>query len=114
MAFAMCVVAVAAAAATCTTFLGLICLIWIQVAVSLLEPTDTCSSGYNGYISPPVSSGTPEVFYTCFYKHAHRLRLEKTFLPLLDPGGGFRSQKRNGGQATVSEVERSQIYNGFM
>jgi hypothetical protein len=41
----------------------------------------------------------PEVFYTCFYNHAHRLRLEKLlyielsrssngcFKPLLDPGG---------------------------
>jgi hypothetical protein len=29
------------------------------------------------YVSPPHSSWTPGVFYTYFYKHAHRLRLEK-------------------------------------
>jgi hypothetical protein len=29
------------------------------------------------YISPLNSSSTPGVFYTCFYNHAHRLRLEK-------------------------------------
>ena len=29
------------------------------------------------YASPPVSSGTPGVFYTYFYNHARRLRLEK-------------------------------------
>jgi hypothetical protein len=28
-------------------------------------------------ISPPLSRGTPGVFYTYFYNHAHRLRLEK-------------------------------------
>ena len=34
-----------------------------------------------GYVSPPVSSGTPGVFYTCFYNHARRLRLKKTIMP---------------------------------
>jgi hypothetical protein len=50
------------------------------------------------------SSSTPGVFYTNFYNHAHRLRLEKllhvelsrspsgNFKPLLDPGGGFNSE----------------------
>jgi hypothetical protein len=67
-------------------------------------------------ISPVLSRGTPGVFYTYFYNHTRRLRLEKLlylelsrspggyFRPLLDPGGGFRSetavtkpfQKRNG------------------
>ena len=53
---------------------------------------------------PPHSSWIPGVFYTYFYNHAHRLRLEKLlylehskssngFLkPLLDPGGGFTSE----------------------
>jgi hypothetical protein len=53
------------------------------------------------YISNPDSSWTPGVFYTYFYNHAHRLRLEKLlylelsrspngFLKvLLDPGGRF-------------------------
>jgi hypothetical protein len=48
-------------------------------------------------VGPP----TPGVFYTYFYNHGHRLRLEKLlyielprsssgyFKPLLDPGGGF-------------------------
>jgi hypothetical protein len=56
------------------------------------------------YAHLPVSRGTPRVFYTFFYNHAHRLRLEKLlylglsrspngFLkPLLDPGGGFTSE----------------------
>jgi hypothetical protein len=55
-------------------------------------------------ISPLLSSWTPGVFYTYFYNHAHRLRLEKLlylelsrspngyFKPLLEPGGGFRSE----------------------
>ena len=46
----------------------------------------------------------PQLFYTYFYNHAHRLRHEKLlytevsrspsgyFKPLLDPGGGFRSE----------------------
>jgi hypothetical protein len=54
--------------------------------------------------SPRHSSSTPGGLHTCFYNHAHRLRLEKLlylgfsrgsngFLkPLLDPGGGFRSE----------------------
>jgi hypothetical protein len=29
------------------------------------------------YVSPPNSSGPPGVFYTYFYNHARRLRLEK-------------------------------------
>jgi hypothetical protein len=43
------------------------------------------------------TSLTPGTFYTCFYNHAHRPRLEKPsllylelpghFIPLLDPGG---------------------------
>ena len=32
---------------------------------------------YVGHISHPNSSWTPGVFYTYFYNHAHRLRLEK-------------------------------------
>ena len=59
--------------------------------------------GYRN-ISGFHSSSTPGVFYECFYNHAHRLRLEKLlytglsrssngyFKPLLDPGGGFRSE----------------------
>ena len=55
-------------------------------------------------VSPPLSSWTPGVFYTYFYNHARRLRLEKLlclglsrssngfFKPLLDPGGGFTSE----------------------
>jgi hypothetical protein len=79
------------------------------------------------YVSPPISTWTPEVFYTLFFNHAHRLRLEKLlylelsrssngfFQVLLDPGGGFTSettarrlQKRNGRYETVSvsEVKR--------
>jgi hypothetical protein len=56
------------------------------------------------YISGLNLVSTPQVFYTCFYNHAHRPRLEKLlyiqlsrssngfFKPLLDPGGGFRSE----------------------
>jgi hypothetical protein len=56
------------------------------------------------YISPPVSSPTPGVFYTYFYNHARRLHLERLLYPelsrspngffkaLLDLGGGFRSK----------------------
>jgi hypothetical protein len=47
---------------------------------------------------------TPQLFYTHFYNHARRLRLEKLlcleasgspngfFKPLLDPDGGFTSE----------------------
>jgi hypothetical protein len=57
--------------------------------------------------SPLLSSWTPGVFYTYFYNHARRLRIEKLlylglsrssnnyFKPLLDPGG-----------TAVSEVKR--------
>ena len=56
------------------------------------------------HISPRHSSWTPGAFYTYFYNHAHRLRLEKLlclelsrssngfFQALLDPGGGFTSE----------------------
>ena len=73
------------------------------------------------------------IFYTYFYNHARRLRLEKLFYvelsrsyngnfkPLLDPGGVFTSettarrfQKWNGRYVTVSEVELLQINNGYM
>jgi hypothetical protein len=56
-----------------------------------------------------------------FYNHTRRLRLEKLlyivelsrspngyFKPLMDPGGGFRSE------TAVTEVKRLQIYNGYM
>jgi hypothetical protein len=54
--------------------------------------------------SPLLSSWTPGVFYTCFYNHARRLRLEKLLYielsrssdgllkPLLELGGGFASE----------------------
>jgi hypothetical protein len=42
------------------------------------------------HISPPVSSWTPGVFYTYFYNHAHRLRLEKLlYLELPRSSNGF-------------------------
>jgi hypothetical protein len=56
------------------------------------------------YISGLDQVYTPQLFYTCFYNHAHRLRLEKLlyielsisfngfFKPLLDPGYGFTSE----------------------
>ena len=59
--------------------------------------------GYR-HVSDVDTSSTPQLFYTFFYNHAHRLRLEKLlymelsrssngfFKPLLDPGGGFRSE----------------------
>jgi hypothetical protein len=46
--------------------------------------------------------------------------MPRAFKPLLDPGGGLtsetaaRRQKRNGRCATVSEVKRLQIYNGYV
>ena len=66
----------------------------------------------------PVSSWTPGVFYTYFYNHSRRLRLEKLlylelprspseyFKPLLDPGGGFRSETLHGrfGSETVTNL----------
>jgi hypothetical protein len=81
------------------------------------------------------SSSTSGVFYTHFYNHAHRPRLEKLlylelsrtrspkgfFKALLDPGdrsasetAARRFQNRNGRYETVSEVKRLQIYNGHM
>jgi hypothetical protein len=60
------------------------------------------------HVSPPDSSWTPGVFYTYFYNHARRLRLEKLlclklsrspngffkvpYFWIQDPGGGFRSK----------------------
>jgi hypothetical protein len=61
------------------------------------------------YINDRHSSWAPGVFYTYFYNHAHRLRLEKLLYlelsrsssgyckPLLDPGGGFTSETAAGG-----------------
>ena len=50
----------------------------------LLHPNGRlCSFGNDRFvvyiyiISPRLSSGPPGVFYTCFYNHARRLRLEK-------------------------------------
>ena len=76
---------------------------------------------------------TPGVFYTCFYNHARRLRLEKLlylelsrsssgyFKSILNLGCRFapetaarRFQKWNGSYVTISEVKRLQIYNGYM
>jgi hypothetical protein len=68
-----------------------------QVEINAAFYTDTAR-----YVSPLVSSWIPGVFYTYFYNHVHRLRLEKLlylelsrspngfFKVLLDPGGGFR------------------------
>jgi hypothetical protein len=82
-------------------------------AGSLQHPTalDTRGRGIGNwccglwyYISRRDSSGPPGVFCKYFYNYAHRLRLEKLlyielsrssagyFKPLLDPGGGFRSE----------------------
>ena len=59
---------------------------------------------YNGYISGLDLDSPPQLFYTYFYNHARRLRLEKLlclglsrspngFLKvLLDPGGGLTSE----------------------
>ena len=59
---------------------------------------------YSTYTSPLNLSWTPGVFYTYFYNHARRLRLEKLlylelsrslngfFKALLDLGGGFASE----------------------
>jgi hypothetical protein len=56
------------------------------------------------YISGLDGVWTPQLFYTYFYNHAHRLRLEKLlylelprssngfFKPLLDQDGGFTSE----------------------
>jgi hypothetical protein len=43
------------------------------------------------YFSPLLSRGTTGIFYTCFYKHARRLRLEKILFPELSrsPNGFF-------------------------
>jgi hypothetical protein len=60
--------------------------------------------GLTRHFSDLDSFRTPGVFYTCFYNHAHRLRLEKLlclepsrssngfFKPLLDPDDGFTSE----------------------
>ena len=109
-----------------------------QAACILLEPWGPELAGFQAkwgicgmlrgacmYVSPPVSSGTPGVFYPYFYNHARRLRLKKLlclvlsrisngyFKSLLDPGGGFTSetaarrlQKRNGRYVSVPEVKR--------
>jgi hypothetical protein len=47
------------------------------------------------YISHGDSSSTPGVFYTHFYNHAHRLRLEKLlYLELSRSPNGFSEVKR--------------------
>ena len=60
-----------------------------------------CSASY---VSGLKQAWAPQLFYSCFYNHAHRLRLEKLlylelsrgsngFLkPLLDPDDGFASE----------------------
>jgi hypothetical protein len=69
------------------------------------------------HFSPFVSSWTPGVFYTYFYNHAHRLRLEKLLyisrVSLLKwPHGGFRIETAV--TKPFSEVKRLQIYSGYM
>jgi hypothetical protein len=76
------------------------------------------------HVSHPHSSPTPGVFYTHFYNHAHRPRLEKlaclelSISPngfvLSASGSRWRFQKRNGRHETASEVKRLQIYNGYV
>jgi hypothetical protein len=56
------------------------------------------------YTSGSDEVSTPQLFYTYFYNHSHRLRLEKLlyielsrspngfFKPLLDPGNNFTSE----------------------
>jgi hypothetical protein len=56
------------------------------------------------YTSDSDEVSTPQLFYTYFYNHAHRARLEKLlyielsrssngfFKPLLDPGDGSTSE----------------------
>jgi hypothetical protein len=84
----------------------LVLYIYIYIYIYILEYINTSGLG---------SFSTPQLFYTCFYNHARRLRLEKLlyiglsrsangfFKPLLDPGdgsllilkpphGGFRSE----------------------
>jgi hypothetical protein len=57
------------------------------------------------HISPLISSSTPGVFYTYFYSHAHRLRLEKLlYLELSRSPKGFL--KYFWIQVAVSEVKR--------
>jgi hypothetical protein len=69
------------------------------------------------------------VFYTYFYNHAHRIRLEKLLymglskspngFSILGPGGRFTSKTAarlfrnfNGGYITASEAKRLQICTG--
>jgi hypothetical protein len=66
------------------------------------------------YISGVLSNWTPGVFYTYFYNHARRLRLETLvyievfrtcngYFKPLDPGGGYASETA---VAAVSELQR--------
>jgi hypothetical protein len=76
--------------------------------------------------SHPHSSGPPGVFYTYFYNHAHRLRLEKLLYlgSFLEAPTGFLKYRYFWIQVAVSEVKRPlrnrlevkrlQIYNGYM
>jgi hypothetical protein len=82
------------------------------------------------HVSGLDSFRTPGVFYTYFYNHAHRLRLEKLlylepsrspngfFKPLLDPDDGFNSetaerrrfQKLNGRFGSETDINLTAIY----
>jgi hypothetical protein len=74
-------------------------------------------------VSLPVSSSIPRLFYTYFYNHAHRLRLEKLlYLELSRSPNGFLNHFWI--QVAVSEVQRPlrnrfrsetvKMYNGYM
>ena len=62
------------------------------------------------HVSPPVSSLAPGVFYTYFYNHAHRLRLEKLLYLELSrsPNGFFKALQFYflNRRTAVSEVKR--------
>jgi hypothetical protein len=89
----------------------------------LIPRTAVRAFKYGNHVSPPFELD-PGVFYTYFYNHAHRLRLEKLlylelsrspngfFKVILDPGGGFTSetakwiQKYYSFVTAVSELKR--------
>ena len=74
------------------------------VCANVNTPMSHVVHGTTQHISDLDSRSTPQVFYTYFYNHAHRTRLEKLFqlglsrsfnghfYPLPNPDGGFASE----------------------
>jgi hypothetical protein len=76
--------------------------------VAMLCHGRLCCARVVGYYSDVDPFSTPQLFYTYFYNHAHRLRLEKLLcIELSRSSNGFFKPLLD--RTAVSEVKRPKI-----